>query len=175
MPPRRLACPIGLICCRQTMHFGSIRARRNAGCKPTRRIGRYRSVARREMHCLLSSPRKRGPMNTGVFPMLHELIKTEASGVMGPRLRGDDKSLGTTVLLRACAAATFASLTLLAPTLVSAQSIAHHFRGKTIRLLVPSAPGGDRGLYPVVFAPFFSKHIPGNPAVQPVFMPGAGG
>jgi len=37
------------------------------------------------------------------------------------------------------------------------------------------APGGDRALYPVVFAPFFSKNLPGNPTVQPVFMPGAGG
>src|SRR5215510_837654 len=61
------------------------------------------------------------------------------------------------------------------PSAGSAQSIADHFRGKTLKILVPSAPGGDRALYPVVFAPFYSKHIPGNPAVQPVFMPGAGG
>ena len=57
----------------------------------------------------------------------------------------------------------------------SAQSIADHFRGKTLRILVPSAPGGDRALYPLTFAPFFGKHVPGNPTVQPVFMPGAGG
>src|SRR3954468_16779832 len=78
----------------------------------------------------------------------------------------------TKASLAVCLAAVVATL----PSLTaSAQSIAENFRGKTIRLLVPSAPGGDRGLYPVVFAPFFSKHIPGNPAVQPVFMPGAGG
>jgi tripartite-type tricarboxylate transporter receptor subunit TctC len=59
--------------------------------------------------------------------------------------------------------------------MASAQSMAESFRGKTIRLLVPSSPGGDRGLYPTVFAPFFSKHIPGNPTILPVFMPGAGG
>src|SRR5262249_22241112 len=53
----------------------------------------------------------------------------------------------------------------------SAQSVADHFRGKTLRILVPSAPGGDRALYPLTFAPFFAKHVPGNPAVQPVFMP----
>ena len=53
--------------------------------------------------------------------------------------------------------------------------MADHFRGKTIRILVPSTPGGDRALYPLVFAPFFSKHIPGNPTIQVVFMPGAGG
>ena len=43
----------------------------------------------------------------------------------------------------------------------SAQSIAEHFRGKTLKILVPSAPGGDRALYPVVFAPFFSTKASG--------------
>lgn len=66
-------------------------------------------------------------------------------------------------------------MTLVPLKAASAQSIAENFRGKTIRLLVPSSPGGDRGLYPTVFAPFFSKHIPGNPTILPVFMPGAGG
>src|SRR5882672_4769941 len=61
------------------------------------------------------------------------------------------------------------------PLAASAQSMADHFRGKTLKILVPSAPGGDRALYPVVFAPFLSKNLPGNPTVQPVFMPGAGG
>jgi tripartite-type tricarboxylate transporter receptor subunit TctC len=77
----------------------------------------------------------------------------------------------------ACAFA--AAMTLLATatplTQASAQAMADHFRGKTVRILVPSAPGGDRALYPMIFAPFFGKHIPGNPSVQPVFMPGAGG
>jgi tripartite-type tricarboxylate transporter receptor subunit TctC len=63
----------------------------------------------------------------------------------------------------------------LASSPAAAQSIADHFRGKTIRILVPSAPGGDRALYPLTFAPFFSKSLPGNPNVQVVFMPGAGG
>jgi tripartite-type tricarboxylate transporter receptor subunit TctC len=57
----------------------------------------------------------------------------------------------------------------------SSQTMADYFRGKTIRLIVPSDPGGDRGLYATVLAPFFSKHVPGNPAIIPSFMPGAGG
>jgi tripartite-type tricarboxylate transporter receptor subunit TctC len=56
-----------------------------------------------------------------------------------------------------------------------AQSIADIFRGKTLKVLVPSVPGGDRALYPLTLAPFLSRHIPGNPGVQPVFNPGAGG
>src|SRR6476646_11114448 len=79
----------------------------------------------------------------------------------------------TKAALTVCVAAVVTALTSL--TAASAQSIAENFRGKTIRLLVPSSPGGDRGLYPTVFAPFFGKHIPGNPTVLPVFMPGAGG
>src|SRR4051794_20769668 len=73
----------------------------------------------------------------------------------------------------ACAMAVLASA--MSPSEATAQSIADNFRGKTVRILVPSSPGGDRGLYPTVFAPFFGKHIPGSPAVVPVFMPGAGG
>jgi tripartite-type tricarboxylate transporter receptor subunit TctC len=78
-------------------------------------------------------------------------------------------------LLVYAATAVVSVATLASLTAASAQSVAEKFRGKTIRLLVPSSPGGDRGLYPTVFAPFFSKYIPGNPTVLPVFMPGAGG
>ena len=81
----------------------------------------------------------------------------------------------TSWLLRARVIVLASLATVLPLTDAAAQSIADHFRGKTIRILVPSSPGGDRGLYPTVFAPFFGKHIPGNPAVVPVFMPGAGG
>jgi len=56
-----------------------------------------------------------------------------------------------------------------------AQSIDSHFRGKTIRVIIPTAVGGDRALYALPFIAHFGKHIPGNPRVVPVFMPGAGG
>ena len=75
----------------------------------------------------------------------------------------------------ACVTA-FGLLAMSAPlNAASAQSMADTFRGKTFRILVPSAPGGDRALYPTILAGFLGKHIPGNPAVLPVFMPGAGG
>jgi tripartite-type tricarboxylate transporter receptor subunit TctC len=57
----------------------------------------------------------------------------------------------------------------------SAESIADHFRGKTIKLIWPGGPGGDRGLYAFPFIKHFSRHVPGNPNVVPAFMPGAGG
>jgi tripartite-type tricarboxylate transporter receptor subunit TctC len=82
----------------------------------------------------------------------------------------------TRALLHAAGGAVVLCLATFVPlTAASAQSIADHFRGKTLRIIVPSSPGGDRGLYPTVFAPFLSKQIPGNPTVLPVFMPGAGG
>lgn len=57
----------------------------------------------------------------------------------------------------------------------SADTITDHFRGKTIRLIWPGAPGGDRGLYAFPFMKYFGRHVPGNPNVVPTFMPGAGG
>jgi tripartite-type tricarboxylate transporter receptor subunit TctC len=58
----------------------------------------------------------------------------------------------------ACATAVV-SLATFASQTAAAETVADNFRGKTLRLIVPSAPGGDRG----------------NPTVLPVFMPGAGG
>ena len=49
------------------------------------------------------------------------------------------------------------------------------YAGKTIRMLLPTAPGGGRALYALPFADALSRHIPGNPKILPVFMPGAGG
>src|SRR5262245_8206041 len=54
-------------------------------------------------------------------------------------------------------------------------SVANFYAGKTIRMLLPTAPGGGRALYALPFAEAFSRHIPGNPKVLPIFMPGAGG
>jgi tripartite-type tricarboxylate transporter receptor subunit TctC len=88
-----------------------------------------------------------------------------------------DRNTRMSNLTRGAAVWSLALMTGLAAGLspASSQSIAEHFAGKSVRIIVPSAPGGDRALYPTVLAPFFSKHIPGNPKVVPVFMPGAGG
>jgi tripartite-type tricarboxylate transporter receptor subunit TctC len=64
---------------------------------------------------------------------------------------------------------------ILAASAARAQSAADFFRDKTLRIVIPSAPGGDRVFYTLPFAEHFGRHIPGNPAIQPVFMPGAGG
>jgi hypothetical protein len=42
----------------------------------------------------LSSPRRRGPMNSALA-MLHDQQQVDASGVMGPRLRGSDSDFSS--------------------------------------------------------------------------------
>jgi tripartite-type tricarboxylate transporter receptor subunit TctC len=74
----------------------------------------------------------------------------------------------------ACAAATASLATMQAAT-AQTERAAAFYQGKTIRLLLPTGPGGGRALYALPFAEAFSRHIPGNPRVVPLFMPGAGG
>ena len=67
---------------------------------------------------------------------------------------------------------------LLAATLpASAQTdpVAEFYRGKTVRMVVGYGPGGSYDLYGRLAAEFLGRHIPGNPTVIPVNMPGAGG
>jgi tripartite-type tricarboxylate transporter receptor subunit TctC len=56
-----------------------------------------------------------------------------------------------------------------------ADAIAQHFHGKTIRLIIATGTGGAYGGYGLVFAQYFGKHIPGEPAITPEYRPGAGG
>jgi tripartite-type tricarboxylate transporter receptor subunit TctC len=66
--------------------------------------------------------------------------------------------------------------TMLSPAAAqSAASIAEHFRGKTIKLMIATGTGGAYGGYALVFAQHFGKHIPGEPAIAPEYRPGAGG
>ena len=58
----------------------------------------------------------------------------------------------------------------------SAASAAEGFySGKTIRLVVGSAPGGGYDLYSRIFAKHLSRHVPGAPNIIVQNMPGAGG
>ena len=57
----------------------------------------------------------------------------------------------------------------------SSDSVAEFYRGKTIRLVVPTGPGGAYGLYALLFAQHFGRHLPGEPVVLPEYRSGAGG
>jgi tripartite-type tricarboxylate transporter receptor subunit TctC len=54
-------------------------------------------------------------------------------------------------------------------------SLEDHFRGKTLSVIIPTTPGGDRRANAAPFIKYFGRHIPGQPNVVPSFMPGAGG
>jgi tripartite-type tricarboxylate transporter receptor subunit TctC len=57
----------------------------------------------------------------------------------------------------------------------SAAGAEDFYRGKTIKLIVPSAPGGGYDSYGRTLAQYLTKHIPGEPAVVVQNMPGGGG
>ena len=66
-------------------------------------------------------------------------------------------------------------LVLGATTAAAQQSIEDHFRGKTVTMIIPTTPGGDRAANANALASHIGKHIPGKPRVVPSYMPGAGG
>jgi tripartite-type tricarboxylate transporter receptor subunit TctC len=66
-----------------------------------------------------------------------------------------------------------ANLFLLA-TQTSAQTVESFYRGKTIDLVIGYPPGGANDVYARLAAHHLGKYIPGNPAIVPKNMPGAG-
>ena len=56
-----------------------------------------------------------------------------------------------------------------------AQSSEDFFTGKQIKLIISTGPGGGYDTNARLFARFYGAHIPGNPAIVPQNMPGAGG
>jgi tripartite-type tricarboxylate transporter receptor subunit TctC len=61
------------------------------------------------------------------------------------------------------------------PSMLRADPVADFYRGKSVRLIVGYGPGGSYDLYGRIAAEFLGRHIPGNPTIIPVNMPGAGG
>lgn len=65
-------------------------------------------------------------------------------------------------------------LALAAPSVATVQA-EDFYKGKTVRLLIGYGAGGGYDQYGRHVARHFGKHLPGNPAVVPTNMPGAGG
>ena len=57
----------------------------------------------------------------------------------------------------------------------AAQSVEEFYRGKTINMTISSGEGGTNDAYARLIADQLGKYIPGNPAIVPRNMPGAGG
>jgi tripartite-type tricarboxylate transporter receptor subunit TctC len=56
-----------------------------------------------------------------------------------------------------------------------AQSVADFYKGKDIRILIGAGVGGTYGLYAMLASRHMRKHIPGQPSLTLMTMPGAGG
>ena len=65
--------------------------------------------------------------------------------------------------------------TLLAANAAQAQSVEQFYKGRTVTMLIPSAPGGVNDLAGRLVAQYLGKYIPGNPNVIPQNIPGASG
>jgi tripartite-type tricarboxylate transporter receptor subunit TctC len=76
----------------------------------------------------------------------------------------------------------YAGLCLLASLICSApmhasqaQTVAEFYKGKTLSLIIPNAPGGSFDLYARLVASNLGRFIPGHPSIVPQNMPGAAG
>jgi len=54
-------------------------------------------------------------------------------------------------------------------------AFAQFYTGKTILIAIPGGPAGSYGVHVQVLEKYLTKHFAGNPKVDPVYMPGAGG
>ncbi|MEE8438311.1 MAG: tripartite tricarboxylate transporter substrate-binding protein [Micropepsaceae bacterium] len=70
---------------------------------------------------------------------------------------------------------TLALALMLVSGVASAQTAEEFYDGRQMRLLLSSDAGGGYASYAIAFAPFLSKHLPGNPNIIVDYMPGAGG
>ena len=71
--------------------------------------------------------------------------------------------------------ASILALSALGSSTAAAQSVADFYRGKTISMVIATAPGGDYDLRARLLARHIGRHIPGEPAIVPRNMPGAVG
>ncbi len=89
-----------------------------------------------------------------------------------PENGNDEKKFGRKSMLRIVLMALVLAAS--ASTRVEADPIADFYHGKTLRMLIGYGPGGGYDLYARLVAEFLPRHLPGNPAIVPENMPGAG-
>jgi len=56
-----------------------------------------------------------------------------------------------------------------------ADAVAEFYKGKQMRFIIRTPPGGDYDSYSILFARHIWRHIPGQPSITPVNMIGGGG
>jgi tripartite-type tricarboxylate transporter receptor subunit TctC len=71
-------------------------------------------------------------------------------------------------------AAIVCALIVVTPSAHAQDSVAQFYKGKTIDLIIGTAPGGGYDIYSRIIAHTLPRYIPGEPSVVPRNMPGAG-
>ena len=102
----------------------------------------------------------------------------EASPLPARPSSGQDANIGRLDIamgLRRWQGYGFLFTTLMALVMASAASAQDYFRGKTIRLVVATPPGGGYDTYGRIVGRYLGEFLPGHPAVTVVNMPGASG
>src|SRR5689334_23681460 len=70
--------------------------------------------------------------------------------------------------------ATLVALVIAVPA-ASADPVSDFYKDRQITMILSADAGGGYATYANAFAPYLSKHIPGNPRITVQYMPGAGG
>src|ERR1700722_7547584 len=83
--------------------------------------------------------------------------------------------IGAMTFLRPIVRFVLVCAALLAPAPAMAEPIADFYHGKTISLYVSFPPGGGYDIYARILVPYFTRHIPGNPAIVIKNMEGGSG
>ena len=68
-----------------------------------------------------------------------------------------------------------AAFGVMATTPAFADPIEDFYRGKQITIYIRAAPGGNYDVYSRILGRYIIRHLPGNPSMLPVNMPGGGG
>src|SRR5215470_17721324 len=100
--------------------------------------------------------------------MSHRSLRRPRSRPCSRRRADDPMSVTMRVVLCAVAA-------VLASQSALAQTPEEFYRGRTISLVIPNAPGGSFDLYARLAAAHLGRFIPGNPSIVAQNMPGAAG
>ena len=75
----------------------------------------------------------------------------------------------------ACLVALLAVQVATIPAKADDRAVADFYRGKTIKMVIPSSPGGDYDTRARLVARHLGRHIPGEPQILPINMPGGSG
>lgn len=71
-------------------------------------------------------------------------------------------------------AAVIAAMAIPSPS-VAQQSVEQFYKGRQIKMIIRSSPGGGYDTYARLLGQHMGRHIPGNPTFIPINMPGGGG